>query len=43
MDGYLPSPKIADGSLVPLIWLVVAAFMLWGVRRLFDIALAWAG
>ena len=42
MDGYLPSLKIADGSLVPLIWLVVAAFLLWGVRRLFNIT-RWHG
>ena len=42
MDGYLPSLKIADGSLVPLIWLVGAAFLLWGVRRLFNIT-RWHG
>ena len=37
MAGYLPSMKIADGSLAPLIWLIGAAFLLWGVRRLFGI------
>ena len=42
MDGYFPSLKIAGGSFVPLIWLIGAAFLLWGVRRLFGIVLAWA-
>ena len=31
MDGYFPMLQIADGSLVPLIWLIGAAFLLWGV------------
>lgn len=42
MEEYLPSLKIADGSLVPLIWLIGAAFLLWGVRRLFNIT-RWHG
>ena len=37
MDEYLPSLKIADGSLVPLIWLIGAALLLWVVRRIFSI------
>ena len=37
MDGYYPFLELADGSLVPMIWLIVAALLLWCVRRLFDI------
>jgi CIC family chloride channel protein len=37
MDEYLPSLKIADGSLVPLIWLIGAALLLWVVRQIFAI------
>ena len=37
MDEYLPSIKIADGSLAPLIWLIGAALLLWVVRRIFGI------
>ena len=29
--------QFAGGSLVPMLWLVGAAFLLWGVRRLFEI------
>jgi CIC family chloride channel protein len=42
MDGYFPSLQIAGGSFVPLIWLIGAAFFLWGVRRLFGIV-RWHG
>jgi CIC family chloride channel protein len=42
MDGHFPQLQIADGSLVPLIWLIGAAFLLWGVRRLFSIV-RWHG
>ena len=42
MERYLPSLKIADSSLVPLIWLIGAAFLLWVVRRLFGIT-RWHG
>jgi len=42
MDGYFTSLQIAGGSLVPLIWLICAAFLLWGVRRLFGIV-RWHG
>ena len=37
MDGYLPTIQIAGGSLAPIFWLVGAAFLLWGVRRIFGI------
>ena len=37
MDGYFPGLQIAGGSFVPLIWLIGAAFLLWGVRQLFSI------
>ena len=36
MDEYLPSLKIADGSLVPLFYLIGAAFC-WVVKRIFSI------
>ncbi|MGA0952703.1 MAG: chloride channel protein, partial [Candidatus Puniceispirillaceae bacterium] len=42
MDGHFPQLQIADGSLVPMIWLIGAAFLLWGVRRLFSIV-RWHG
>jgi len=42
MDGYLAALQIAGGSFVPLIWLIGAAFLLWGVRRLFGIV-RWHG
>jgi len=42
MDGYFPALQIAGGSFVPLIWLIGAAFLLWGVRRLFGIV-RWHG
>jgi len=42
MDGYFTSFQIMGGSFVPLIWLVGAAFLLWGVRRLFGIV-RWHG
>ena len=42
MDGHFPLLQIAGGSLVPLIWLIGAAFLLWGVRRLFSIV-RWHG
>ena len=37
MDGYYPFLEFADGSLVPMIWLIGAALLLWCVRRLFGI------
>ena len=37
MDGYYPFLEFADGSLVPMIWLIGAALLLWCVRRLFRI------
>ena len=42
MDGYFPALQIVGGSFVPLIWLIGAAFLLWGVRRLFGIV-RWHG
>ena len=42
MEGYFPSLQIAGGSLVPMIWLICAAFLLWGIRRMFGIA-RWHG
>ena len=42
MDGYFPALQIAGGSFVPLIWLIGAAFLLWGVRQLFGIV-RWHG
>ena len=42
MDGNLPFLQFASGSLVPMLWLIGAAFLLWGVRRLFDIV-RWHG
>ena len=42
MDGNFPILQFAGGSLVPLLWLVGAAFLLWGVRRLFGIV-RWHG
>ena len=37
MDGYVTFLEFADRSLMPMIWLIVAALLLWVVRRLFDI------
>ena len=37
MEDYLPSLQIAGGSVVPMVWLIGAALLLWGVRRLFGI------
>ena len=37
MDGYFTFLEFADRSLMPMIWLIVAALLLWVVRRLFDI------
>ena len=37
MDGYFTFLEFASGSLVPVIWLIVAALLLWVVRRLFGI------
>ena len=37
MDSYYPFLEFADGSLVPMIWLIAAALLLWCVRRLFRI------
>lgn len=42
MEGHFPLLQIAGGSLVPLLWLTGAAFLLWGVRRLFSIV-RWHG
>ena len=42
MDGNLPILQFAGGSLVPMLWLIGAAFLLWGVRRLFGIV-RWHG
>ena len=42
MDGYFISFQIMGGSFVPLIWLIGAAFLLWGIRRLFGIV-RWHG
>ena len=42
MEGYFPSLQIAGGSLVPMVWLICAAGLLWGIRRLFDIT-RWHG
>jgi CIC family chloride channel protein len=42
MDGNFPILQFAGGSLVPLLWLIGAAFLLWGVRRLFGIV-RWHG
>ena len=42
MGMDFPILQFADGSLVPMLWLVGAAFLLWGVRRLFRIA-RWHG
>jgi CIC family chloride channel protein len=33
----LPILQFAGGSLVPMLWLIAAAFLLWGVRSLFGI------
>ena len=38
----LPILQFAGGSLVPMLWLIAAAFLLWGVRRLFGIV-RWHG
>ena len=37
MDSFLPFLEFANGSLVPMIWLIGAAFLLLCVRRLFGI------
>ena len=37
MDGFLTFLEFANGSLVPMIWLIGAALLLWCVRRLFRI------
>ena len=37
MDGYLTFLEFYDGSLVPMLWLIGAALLLWCVRRLFGI------
>ena len=37
MDGFLTFLEFADGSFVPMIWLIGAALLLWCVRRLFGI------
>ena len=42
MDGYFTFLEFAGGSLVPMVWLIGAAFLLWGVRRLFGIV-RWHG
>ena len=42
MEGHFPLLQIAGGSLVPVLWLIGAAFLLWGVRRLFSIV-RWHG
>ena len=42
MDGFLTFLEFADGSLVPMIWLIGAALLLWCVRRLFGIS-RWHG
>jgi CIC family chloride channel protein len=42
IEGYFPWLKIADGSLVPLIWLIGASFLLWVIRQLFGIT-RWHG
>ena len=42
MEGYFPSLQIDGGSLVPMVWLICAAGLLWGIRRLFDIT-RWHG
>ena len=34
MEANLPSLQIANGSLVPMAWLIGAAFLLWGIRRI---------
>ena len=38
--GLFSRATIAGGSLVPMVWLICAAGLLWGIRRLFDITLA---
>jgi len=42
MGGEFLSLRDGIGSLVPMLWLIVAALMLWGVRRFFGIA-RWHG
>ena len=42
MGGNFPTLQFAGGSLVPMLWLIGAAFLLWGVRRLFGIV-RWHG
>ena len=42
MGGNFPILQFAGGSLVPMLWLIGAAFLLWGVRRLFGIV-RWHG
>ncbi len=42
MGGEFSSLRDGIGSLVPMLWLIVAALMLWGVRRFFGIA-RWHG
>ena len=42
MDGYFTLFQIDGGSFVPLVWLIGAAFLVWGVKRLFGIV-RWHG
>jgi len=42
MGGEFLNLRDGLGSLVPMLWLIVAALMLWGVRRFFGIA-RWHG
>ena len=42
MGGDFLNLRDGIGSLVPMLWLIVAALMLWGVRRFFGIA-RWHG
>ena len=42
MGGQFPKLPGIDGSLVPMLWLVSAAILLWGLRRLFGIT-RWHG
>jgi len=42
MGGEFLNLRDGIGSLVPMLWLIVAALMLWGVRRFFGIA-RWHG
>ncbi len=42
MDDNLPELSLFTGSVVPLFWLVSAAFVLWGIRRLSGIT-RWHG